>query len=132
MSQTTSTMLYCCIDCISDRRAMYFTIGPLSTNADGGTRHGGHTLGTEDGNRLPEHCTPTRISFVSRYRRTGTEFPPSLSAKEVTRPRVVVCLEGRRSRNNWADRCRSPGTQVVLTCVVVLLNGERDVLNHVL
>ena len=45
---------------------------------------------------------------------------------------VVVCLEGRRSRNDWTDWGPSPGTQVFLTCVVALLVGERDVLDHFL
>ena len=30
------------------------------------------------------------------------------------------------SCNSWADRCPSPGTQVVTTCVVVLLVGESE------
>ena len=30
------------------------------------------------------------------------------------------------------SRLLSPGTQVVLTCIVVLLVGERNILNHVL
>ena len=83
MSQITSTTLFVARTVSvtgggGGEGAVRFSIEPLSTNADGAPVMG-DTLGTEDGNRLPEHCTPTRcISFVSRHRRTGTEFPPSL------------------------------------------------------
>ena len=41
--ETTPTTLYCCMDCISDHRAVRFMIEPLSTNADGAPVMGGHS-----------------------------------------------------------------------------------------
>ena len=60
----------------------------------------GDTLGTEDGNRLLEHHTPTCcISFVSRQRRTEKSSSHISCKQEVTWPPVIiVCLEGRGSK----------------------------------
>ena len=100
------------MDCVSDRRAVRFTIEPLSTNADGAPVMWGHSEPkTESDLQNIAHPLAASPSSPDIHRRTGTEFPPSLKAKEVTRPTpVVVCLEGRRSRNDWADRCPSPGS----------------------
>ena len=43
MSRTTSTTLFCCMDCISDQRAVCFMIEPLSTYADGAPVKVGHS-----------------------------------------------------------------------------------------
>ena len=43
MPRATSIMLFCCMDCMKDRRAVCFMIESLSTNADEAPVIGGHS-----------------------------------------------------------------------------------------